>query len=415
MREFLTTPVFYILFLVLALIVIRRINGLTFHIWQVMLLGALAALLTGSVTALAAMKSINFDIIFFLAGMFVVAEALCQSGYLYGLSSRFFGKAKTASGLIFIMILSLGFFSALLMNDTVAIIGTPLVLSFADKHNLPHKLMLLMLCFSITIGSVASPIGNPQNLLIAIDGGINNPFAVFMRFLFLPTLINLVFVYLILRFFYKDEFEKRMVETVHEFDSDDRLARLARLSLILIAVLIMLKTLAFFWFPRFDFALSLIAVIPALPVLIFSPKRLSVIRAVDWRTLVFFAALFVLMQAVWNSGLLEGLSARSGVDVTSVDVVLFSSVLISQVLSNVPFVAMYLPLIHGQGIHDTVFMALASGSTIAGNMFILGAASNVIVIQHAEKSGHTLTFFEFAKVGVPLTVINFIVYRLFLV
>ena len=83
-----------------------------------------------------------------------------------------------------------------------------------------------------------------------------------------------------------------------------------------------------------------------------------------------------------------------------------------QIISNVPFVALFQPLLINPSAQD--LMALAAGSTIAGNLFILGAASNVIIIQNAEKSGETLTFLDFARVGVPLTALNVFVYWIFL-
>ncbi len=78
-----------------------------------------------------------------------------------------------------------------------------------------------------------------------------------------------------------------------------------------------------------------------------------------------------------------------------------------------PQVALCQPLLVNPS--QETLMALAAGSTIAGNLFILGAASNVIIIQNAEKSGETLTFLEFARVGVPLTIMNVIIYWLFLI
>jgi Na+/H+ antiporter NhaD/arsenite permease-like protein len=91
------------------------------------------------------------------------------------------------------------------------------------------------------------------------------------------------------------------------------------------------------------------------------------------------------------------------------------SVLLSQLISNVPLVALYLPMLTQMGVSTEGMMALAAGSTIAGNLSILGAASNVIIIQNAEqKAGETLTFLEFVKIGAPLTMINVVVYGLFL-
>lgn len=92
------------------------------------------------------------------------------------------------------------------------------------------------------------------------------------------------------------------------------------------------------------------------------------------------------------------------------------SAVLSQFISNVPLAALYLPMLIHAGASTKEMIALAAGSTIAGNLFILGAASNVIIIQNAEKRHQeTLTFLEFAKVGIPLTIINVIVYWLFFV
>jgi Na+/H+ antiporter NhaD/arsenite permease-like protein len=91
------------------------------------------------------------------------------------------------------------------------------------------------------------------------------------------------------------------------------------------------------------------------------------------------------------------------------------SIMLSQLLSNVPLVALYLPVLTQAGASTAGMMALAAGSTIAGNLTILGAASNVIIIQNAEKrSSSTINFLEFVKIGAPLTVINAAVYWLFL-
>ena len=135
----------------------------------------------------------------------------------------------------------------------------------------------------------------------------------------------------------------------------------------------------------------------------------------DWSTLAFFAAMFILMRAVWNTGFFQGLIVSSGADIAGLGAVMTVSVVLSQLVSNVPLVALYLPVLGHAGAGIRAYMALAAASTIAGNMFILGAASNVIIIQTAEKkSGQTITFLEFARIGVPLTFFNAIIYWIFI-
>jgi len=402
-----------VLLIVFLLIAIRRIGNVTLPIWAIMLGGALVVLVTGQITPIEALKAINFDVIFFLFGMFVIGQALEQSGYLEHLSYHFFKKTETLSHLLLFVIFGAGLLSALLMNDTLAIIGTPIVLMLSKNHKKSPKLFLLALCFAVTIGSVLSPIGNPQNLLIAINGGMPNPFVSFLKYLFIPTVINLFILFFLLRYFYKDEFTNTKLIHLKKHIEDQRLTNLCKISLALVIFLIFVKIAFVFLKVPFDFRLTYIALIGALPIILFSSKRIEIVKKIDWSTLVFFVSMFVLMQSVWNSGFFQSLI--SGINLSSISAILIISVILSQFISNVPLVALYLPLLLLVGAGTKQLTALAAGSTIAGNLFILGAASNIIIIQNAEKKGETITFLEFAKIGIPLTIINLLVYWLFLI
>jgi Na+/H+ antiporter NhaD/arsenite permease-like protein len=404
----------YVLSAVFLLIAVRRVGKVTFQIWQIMLLGALAVLSTGEITLPAALQAINLDVIFFLFGMFVVGAAMDLSGYLSHLSYKAFRKTRSVDSLIISILFGAGLASAFLMNDTLAIIGTPVMLGLSKRHNLPPKLMLLALAFAITLGSVASPIGNPQNLLIAVNGSMENPFISFFSYLLLPTVINLLLAYLMLRFFYRKDFYKIPLEHSTDRLSDARLARLSRASLILVGVMILAKISMVYLGGAADFRLTYIAMAGALPILAFSPRRTEILKKTDWSTLIFFAALFVLMQSVWDAGFFQELINDSHVSIDYIPVILIISVLLSQLISNVPLVALYMPMLMHAGAGTKELIALAAGSTVAGNLLILGAASNVIIIQNAEKQGETLSFMDYAKVGIPLTVANILVYWLFL-
>lgn len=174
-----------------------------------------------------------------------------------------------------------------------------------------------------------------------------------------------------------------------------------------------------------EFRLTYIALVAAAPILIFSRRRIEILKNIDWYTLIFFAAMFVLMKSVWDLGFFQSFIGFNP-NITSIPTILATSVIVSQFISNVPFVALYLPLLKYYnvilsqalgipyaylfpqvmeflgGTSTKQLVALAAGSTIAGNLTILGAASNVIVIQNAERSDQTLTFIEFVKVGAPL-------------
>jgi Na+/H+ antiporter NhaD/arsenite permease-like protein len=404
-----------VLGIVFLLIALRRIGSLRFQIWQIMAFGALAVILTGQITPLNAIKAINIDVMLFLFGVFLIGKAMEDSGYLANLTCKLFGKARTLSGVILGILFGLGFLSMLLMNDTVAIVGTPMAVSLARRISIQPRVLLLALAFAVTTGSVASPIGNPQNLLIALSGGVDNPFISFLRYLLVPTLINMLAAYAAIRLFYRQEF--RNCRFPHEDAEiiDKPLARMARLSLILLVLLVCLRIASVLLSWNIDFRLTYISLIAAVPVLLYVPRRPRVLAGMDWSTLVFFAAMFVLMQAVWDSGVIQTLLNKMNADLTTTPVVLAAGVLLSQVLSNVPLVALYLPLLNHLGAGTTAFIALAAGSTIAGNLTIIGAASNVIIIQNAEKRcGIGLGFWEFFRIGAPLTAVNTLIYWLFL-
>jgi len=399
--------------IVLILIAVRQVGRNSLAIWQIMLLGALAVLLTGQISPEDAFRAINLDVMVFLGAMFVIGESMQESGYLLFLFNRIFSRARNLDQLLLLILFAMGFLASLIMNDTLAIIGTPLMLYFARTLKIAPKLLLLTLAFGVTIGSAMSPIGNPQNLLIAVNADLSNPFFIFLQYLLLPTVANLLLAYLLLRLFYRGQFHNKALQISREEISDPSLARLSRISFILLFALILAKIGAVVLGEGGEFRLTYIALISALPILLFSRKRFEVMRKIDWCTLIFFASMFILMESVWRSGIFQSLLAGSQADLASVPTILAFSVLLSQLISNVPLVALCQPLLVNPS--QQALMALAAGSTIAGNLFILGAASNVIIIQNAEKSGETLTFLEFARVGVPLTIINVIVYWLFLI
>ncbi len=217
-----------------------------------------------------------------------------------------------------------------------------------------------------------------------------------------------------LRWFYRDAFLAKLHVHTEEHVQDADLGRACQVSLALIFLLIPAKILVLLLKPEWDFRLTWIALAGAFPLLLHR-KRLSVLKQIDWHTLVFFAAMFVVMQSVWNSGFFQSILGKIPLDLTSLFMILAVSVLLSQFVSNVPLVALYLPLLLNAGATPKEMIDLAAGSTIAGNLLILGAASNVIIIQAAErKAGVTITFLEFARIGIPLTLANVAIYAFFL-
>lgn len=394
---------------VFTLIAVRRIGHFNIKIWQSMTCGALVVLITGEISGLDALNAIDFNVLLFLFGMFVIGQSLVASGYLYAIAYHLFNRMTSMPQLVFGILFGAALSSALLMNDTLAIIGTPLVVRLAKEHNISSKLLLLTLAYAITIGSVASPIGNPQNFLIASQGGLSAPFLTFFKVLAIPTLINLAVTYLLLRLVFRQQFMAAIPLTHNPVKLlDKQLAKLARASLFLLIGLITLNIILTALNSPLQFKLGHIAIISALPPLLFCPFRINLLKTLDWSTLLFFAAMFVLMSSVWQTGIMQHQVNEIHIDLTTIPAIMLLSASLSQLISNVPLVALYLPMLTNPSTE--ALMALAAGSTIAGNFLILGAASNVIIIQHAEKHEATLGFFEFARIGIPLGFVNLLIY-----
>ncbi|HCA82016.1 MAG TPA: anion transporter [Bacteroidetes bacterium] len=398
-----------------VLIAVRHVGILRLQIWQIMSLGAAAVVLAGEIAPLDAVRAVNFDVMLFLFGMFVVGDALEESGYLAHLSYKYFRQAATLDSLVLMVLFGTGLLSALLMNDTLAVVGVPVMLLLARKHEMPAKPLLLALAFGVTIGSVFSPIGNPQNLLIALEGEIKNPFLLFLRWLFLPSVLNLFIAFAFLKHFYRADFHNIRLSHSQEPIRDHELALLSRISLHVIIVLIGVKIITAALGADDFLRLTHIALASCLPILLGSRRRLRILRRIDWQTLAFFAAMFILMESVWNSGFFQSVLQEARIDLSHMGVLITVSIVLSQFISNVPLVALLLPALTKSAVGPEMLLALAAGSTIAGNLSILGAASNIIIIHNAERrSKETIRFLEFLRIGVPLTAVNGFVYWVFL-
>lgn len=377
-------------------------------------IGALATLLFHQITPLGALKAIEPDVLLYLFGVFLICQAAETSGYLEHLTDRLFSRAHTGNQALWIIIFLLGISAALLMNDTIAIVGTPIILQLCKLHKHLTKPLLLALAFAITIGSVISPVGNPQNLLIVVKSDMATPFITFIKYLAFPTIINLFIAYFFIRITYRRVLNETIEKPIPSKINDHLTVTLAKISLTIMLILLAAKVLTDVFHFSLQINFSYIALISALPIL-FSKQRWTLIKTLDWGTLIFFVSMFILMQSVWDSGFFQLNIQHWHLAVTHIFVILVLSIILSQFISNVPLVALYLPLLLHHNLTESHFLALAAGSTIAGNLSILGAASNVIIAQNAEKAGsESFSFFEFIKLGLPLSIINILIYGYFL-
>ncbi|HJO95343.1 MAG TPA: SLC13 family permease [Victivallales bacterium] len=405
-----------ILITVSLVICFRKCFPFRIPVWVIMSIGALISLLYVRFSFTHTLNSIKWDVIFYLIGIFFIVEAAESSGFLSKVTTSLFSKFKEPKQILFIIVFVLGSISAIALNDTTAILGVPIILKLCKNNRQLITPFMLALAFSITIGSVMSPIGNPQNLLIASQSHIDPQFWTFLKNLAIPTIICLTIVYYMISILCKKELNSKLVafqeKTKLCYRSSSVIIISITIFITLIATKIILSTLQS---NQFNLEFGTISIISAVPVLIFGKKRFKNIKSMDWGTVIFFIAMFILMQNVWDSGFFQYLIKNSHINISSMPSIFIISITLSQLMSNVPLVTLYLPILAHTGANTMHYMALAASSTIAGNIYILGAASTIIIIQNSEKNGiYPFRTITFSLIGIPLTILTAGVYYLFI-
>ena len=296
--------------------------------------------------------SVNFEVIVFLFGMLSIVSALDRAGVLQRIAFKMLTLAKSPDRLFLAFIVGMGLLSAFLVNDTIALLGIPLVIHIARYAGIQSVVLLLALSFGVTVGSVMTPIGNPQNLLIAIQSGITTPFVTFLTHLAMPTIVNLFVTYFILRVYYRKEIWSEYTQSKIEIAEKGNEIYDPRLAKISISVLF--ATIAGFIISEMlhfleitNFSLSAVALLGATAIYAFSRQRVDLLKRVDYSVLVFFGGMFVVTSALWSSGAVSILfmnyipTPNPNDLVQGPAVISVASIGISQLLSNVPFVALY--------------------------------------------------------------------------
>lgn len=391
--------------LIFFLIAIRQWLPSALRIWHIMVAGAVALLVLREISPSSAFWAVDWDVIAYLFGVFVIAAALYDSGISHAIGARIAAMRHPHLAL-FVLIVATALGSAVLTNDAAAVIGTPIILMLAQTMRLPAVPLLIALCAAVTVGSMISPVGNPQNILIATSGHVNNPVVTFAWWLTVPTVASLVFVfYWSLRLMAKaPQPAQREIEALSAPASNARTWP-AYVGTALLVVLIVAGSVLQGLNDRFALPFGIASLIACAPIFLFSNRRVQTFKEIDWPTLAFFVAMFVVTGSLLQSGSLQALLGSLQSQLGEPPVTAAISFWASQLFSNVPVVDIYLKLLpHGEIPN---LMMLAGMSTLAGNLFIISAASNVIVVQQAERFGEApFTFWQFTLAVLPITLVS---------
>jgi Na+/H+ antiporter NhaD/arsenite permease-like protein len=369
-----------------------EIPGLKLDRTGVALLGAIVLLATGDLSPREAWDAVNVSAVSLLLGLMVVSAQFKLGGF-YTLVTRRLAKAAVKPETLLAMVVgTTGLLSALLVNDVVCLAVTPLLVEGCARRGLNPVPFLLALACSANVGSAATLMGNPQNMLIGQVMRLS--FAGYLLDSLVPVILGLGAVWLIIRLLYRGRWLK---ETPLARVEEPDLNRWQTSKGLFVLTLLVIAFLFTSW-PRDIVALA------AAGILLTSRRMATrdVLGLVDWQLIVLFIGLFVVNHALDSSGLLtKALAAAraSGLDTGDPARLFGITVVLSNLVSNVPAVML---LLHTTS-HPLSGPILALASTLAGNLLVVGSIANIIVVDLAKRSGVTITWVEHAKTGIPVT------------
>jgi Na+/H+ antiporter NhaD/arsenite permease-like protein len=385
--------IFAATYLVLA---IGRLPGFRVDRTGAAIIGAALMLATNVLTVQEAYAAIDYDTILLLFGMMIVVANLRLSGFFALVGAWVVDHTHRPLPLLAGIVLVSGVFSAFFVNDTMCLVLTPLVLEIAGRQRRNPVPYLLAVAMAANIGSTATITGNPQNMMIGSFSHIG--YRAFAAALAPIAAAGLLMTVAAIALVYRSEF--RAGAAIHVEHAAVRLHRsLAIKSLAVSAAMIV----CFFG----GWPVPKVAVVAGALLLLtrrIKPER--VYREIDWSLLVMFIGLFIVLAGVEKTPLAAGFFAAAGrfhLERTA-PMSLFTA-LLSNLVSNVPAVLVLKGFVGNLPNQAHAWLTLAMSSTLAGNLTVLGSVANLIVVERARREAR-IGFWEYAKVGVPLTLVT---------
>ncbi|MCF0211072.1 MAG: hypothetical protein HUK18_07210 [Bacteroidales bacterium] len=361
--------------------------------------GAVFMILFGVTSFDNAISYIDFNTIALLLGMMIIISTLKIQGFFSFIANKTLSLASTRTKLLVLVTFITGFASAFLVNDAVVLLFTPIIISICKKSNLNPIPFLLAEMLSANTGSVMTMTGNPQNMLLGISSGVS--YFYFLVRLLPIAVLGMAIIILFVKLFYKKTFADKsplQCEGSFSYNFKDM-----RNTLIIFCLVIA----GFFFGKIFNISIPLIALSGAALTILFSrAEPEEVLQGVDWSLLLFFASLFIIVSSVKDAGLLDSLMQIQLKDnLQGIIFIYLITLVFSQILSNVPYTVLMLPLLQVAG-SEILYLHLAASSTIAGNLTIVGAMANLIVIEQAAKDNVRISAKTFLIIGLPSTIIT---------
>src|SRR6202171_836126 len=384
---------------------IGRIPGLSIDRAGIALVGAGLMVASSALPLEDAYKAVDLDTITLLLGMMIVVASLRLSGFFAVANAWVIAHARRPLILLGAVVATSGVFSAFLVNDAICLVLAPLVLELTlalGRRPVPY---LLAVAMASNVGSTATITGNPQNIMIGSFSQI--PYAQFALTLGPVALIGLIITVALIALFHRAEFAGAALLEAPRPKVD------ANRVLVIRALLATLILIALFFAGIVPAKAAII--IGGLLLLTRRVKSRRIYAEIDWSLLLMFAGLFIIVAGAQHALLSPEIIAAVGrLHFDQIPVLSAVTAVLSNLVSNVPAVLMLKPFIDALKDHDTAWLVVAMASTLAGNFTVLGSIANLIVVQRAAASGVTISFWDYFRVGAPLTILTLAIGTLWL-
>lgn len=384
-----------IFFVTYLLIAERRLKFMPLDRPAGALLGAVACVVFRVLTPKQAIDSVNAETILLLFGLMGMGAFLAEGGFLERAADWMVAKAKSPARLLGLLVWGAGLLAPLITNDAVCVLLAPVVVAWIDRHRLPPLPFLIGLATAANTGSVATLVGNPQNMLCGTLGHL-----VYRTYLFhmAPVaLIGLAINHAMLALMFRKQLDEARFEEIGAVPKVLDAQGAMTLGVIVLTVIAYLTGADLAWTAVAGFTALLLA---------HRADPTKFWGRIDWSILLFFGGLFVVVGGLVQSGTAEWVMARfplwSGGSWTRTAAIFLVG---SNVVSNVPFILVVSNEMGKMPNPTLAWEMLAMASTFAGNLTLLGSVANIIVAERGRAVGG-LTFIEYARVGVPLATIT---------
>ncbi len=384
------------------LIAVQRLPFVHLNRPAASLVGAVAMVVFGVLSLPDAYAAVDFDVLVFLLGMMLIVGYLEVGKFFEWAAEWVLQRARTPERLLLGVVVGGGLLSAFFVNDTICLVVTPVLLAALGPLRLRPNAYLIGLAMGANVGSVLSVTGNPQNMLVGIWSRAT--FGAFLVHMLPVALGGLAITYSYLRWVYRRELGEPFRERLQAVPVTlDRSLVTRGLAMFAVAVV--------GWLAGGSLPLVAIAA-GALMVLVAQRDPAYAIERVDWDLLLFFASLFVVMRGFEQTGAVAWIDrhavgvVESGSPWRAATAVSAVMAILSNLISNVPAVILWRNTVPQLPYPELLWRVVAMSSTFAGNLLLIGSMANLIVAEKAQTRGVRIGFAEYARVGVPVTLLT---------